>query len=300
MEAIRNFEDLIDCLRLRGDRKRVAIVWAGDDHTQSSVNRALEAGFISAIFIGCRKEVEENSVLMRHRDYITFVDANDCDEAAAIAVKMIRNGEADILMKGMLNTDNLLRAVLNKEYGMLPKGNVLTHISCAHIPHYPRLLFFTDAAVIPYPTEEQRAKQLGYLAYVARALGVKEPKIAMIHCTEKVDERHFPFTASYVRLKERAQAGEFGPCIVDGPFDVKSSCNYESMKTKHIDSPIHGEADALLFPDIISANTFYKTITLFTSCTTAAVLQGTMAPVVVPSRGDSIMSKYYSLALAVL
>ncbi|MDE6308963.1 MAG: phosphate butyryltransferase [Muribaculaceae bacterium] len=300
MEAIKNFDELIDHLRIRGNRKRVAVVWPEDQATQMAVSRALEVGFIDSVMVGCKEQCLSNKVLMRHSDNITFVEAADSDEAAAKAVKLVRDGNADILMKGMLNTDNLLRAILNKEYGILPKGNVLTHITASEIPAYPKLLFFSDSAVIPYPTLDQRAAQIKYLAYVARAFGIAQPKIALLHCSEKVDERHFPFTVGFKELIARACNGEFGPCIVDGPMDVKTACSYKSMLKKHIESPINGEADALLFPDIEAANMFYKTIGLFCGASTAAVLQGTVAPVVLPSRGDSIMSKLYSLALAAL
>ena len=300
MERIKNFDELIDHLRMRGDRKRVAIVWPSDVNTRLAVNRALEAGFISAIMVGCRKECEEDRVLMRHSANIDFVEAEDCDDAARKAVALVHAGKADILMKGMLNTDNLLRAVLNKEDGILPKGKVLTHITVADIPGFPRLLFFSDPAVIPYPKLEQRASQIGYLAYAAHAFGIDEPKIAMLHCSEKVDTRHFPQTADYVELKERAAKGEFGKIILDGPLDLKTSCSLESLKKKHLTSPINGEADCLLFPDIESANMFYKAITLFCHAQTGAVLQGTMASVVLPSRGDTVASKFYSLALAAL
>ncbi len=300
MDAIKNFEELIDHLRLRGDRKRVAVVWGSDEYTQKSVMLALEAGFIEAVFVGCREAVEQNNVLMRHQEHISFVQADDSDEAASKAVEMVHRGEADILMKGMLNTDNLLRAVLNKETGILPRGNVLTHITVASFFSYPKLLFFTDSAVIPYPTQEQRAQQIRYITYAARCFGIDTPKVALIHCSEKVQEKHFPFTAGYAELISRANDGAFGSCLVDGPMDVKCACSAEAVAKKGLQSPIGGEADCLVFPDIEAGNMFYKSLTLFAHAETAAVLQGTLCPVVLPSRGDSKLSKFYSLALAAL
>jgi len=159
-------------------------------------------------------------------------------------------------------------------------------------------LFFTDAAVIPCPTREQRIEQVRYVAGLCRAFGVEEPKIALIHCSEKVNEKHFPFTVEYRELVQMAKDGEFGKCIVDGPLDVKTSCNLHSMETKGINSPIHGEADAVIFPDIQAGNVFYKTLTLWAKAETAGILQGPSAPVVTPSRSDSGECKYYSLAVA--
>ena len=283
MTNIKNFNDLISHLVKRGTRKRVAIVWAADESTQYAAIRALNDGFIDAIFVGCREQLEQLELLKPHAEHITYVDTDDKDQAAALAVQMVRDGKADVLMKGLINTDNLLRAVLNKETGILPKGHVLTHVTTAQIP---------------CPTREQRIEQVRYVANLCRAFGVAEPKIALIHCSEKVNEKHFPFTVEYRELVQMCQDGEFGPCIVDGPLDVKTSCNLHSMETKGINSPIHGEADAVIFPDIQAGNVFYKTLTLWANAETAGILQGPSAPVVTPSRSDSGECKYYSLAVA--
>ncbi len=300
METIRSFEDMVVHLAQRGGRKRVAIVWAADQYSQESVIRALQVGFIDAIFVGCQKEVEGNPRLMKYENHIEFVEAADRDEAARISVRMVREGKADILMKGLINTDNLLHVVLDKETGILPRGNVLTHITASQLPEYDKMLFFTDSAVIPYPTQEQRIQQIRYMVYVCHALGIEEPKISLIHCTEKVNEKYFPFTLGYKEIIKMAENGDFGRCIVDGPLDLKTSVSPESMRIKGINSPIGGEADALIFPDIEAANVFYKSITLFLGVETAGVLQGTMAPVVLPSRSDSKLCKFYSLALAAI
>jgi phosphate butyryltransferase len=300
METIKSFEDMVIHLAQRNDRKRVAVVWAADRNSQVSVARALEIGFIEAIFVGCQAEVEANESIMRYASHVSFIPADDRDEAARISVKLVRDGGADILMKGLINTDNLLHVVLNKETGILPRGHVLTHITAARLPEYEKLLFYSDSAVIPYPTQDQRIQQIRYMLYVCRALGIEEPKISLIHCTEKVNEKYFPFTVGYREIVGMAERGEFGRCIIDGPLDLKTSVSPESMRIKGIKSPIGGDADALIFPDIEAANVFYKSITLFLGVETAGVLQGTMAPVVLPSRSDSKLCKFYSLALAAI
>ena len=202
-----------------------------------------------------------------------------------------------MLMKGIINTDNLLRAVLNKEHGLLPKGNVLSHITVAEIPTYNKLLFFSDAAVIPSPTMNHFEAMIRYNVDVCRKMGISAPRVALVHCTEKVNEK-FPFTLDYVALKEKAEAGEFGEMFLDGPMDVKTACDSHSGEVKGISSPVVGHADMIIFPNIIAANTFYKTLSLFGDANMAGMLQGTTAPVVVPSRADSGTSKFYSLALA--
>ena len=229
-----------------------------------------------------------------------YIDGDDKEACARQAVALCRNGEADILMKGLINTDVLLRAILDKEKGIIRPGHVLTHVAMAEIPKYEKLLFFTDAAVIPVPTPAQRRQQIHYMNYVCHAMGIEEPRISLIHCAEKVSAKAFPYTTDYLEIIAEAQTGCFGHCIIDGPLDLKTSLDAVSLHEKGIHSIIDGQADALIFPDIVAGNVFYKTLTLFAYAKTAGVLQGTLCPCVVSSRADSPDSKYYSLALAAL
>jgi phosphate butyryltransferase len=230
----------------------------------------------------------------------TAITGDNPDEAAARAVAMAREGKADVIMKGQVNTDNLLRAVLNKETGILPKGRVLTHVTCAQLPVYDKLIFCTDVAVIPHPTAEQREEQLKYMLSLMRYFGIEEPRVGLINCTEKVNEKHFPFTVEYKALIAKAQTGAFGRCIIDGPLDLKTCFSPEALHKKGIDSPLEGHADGIIFPDIQAGNVFYKTITAFCHAETAAMLCGPQVPVVLPSRGDTPENKFLSLALASL
>ncbi len=298
MESIKNFNELIAHLAQGGKRKKVAVVCASDESTQGAVFMALKSDIIDAVFVGCTQQVRSNDDAARYADHITYVEAEDPDDAAAKAVALVREGKADILMKGMINTDNLLHAVLNKETGILPKGRVLTHVTVAQLPAYHKLLVFTDAAVIPYPTQEQRVEQVRYTTALCHALGIQTPKVALIHCSEKVSQKAFPFTVGYKDIIDMAGQGEFGPCVIDGPLDLKTSLDQHALEKKGIASPLNGEADVLVFPDIEAGNVFYKTITLLAGADTAGILQGPLAPVVLASRGDSKESKFYSLAAA--
>jgi len=295
METIRNFDELVTHLSNRTERRRVAVVCPNDESTQYAVCRALDEGIVDAILVGCNAEAK--GVFAKYSN-VEYVEADDADDAARKAVGLVREGKADVLQKGLLNTDNLLHAVLNKETGILPKGRVLTHLTCAQIPGHDRFLFFTDAAVIPHPTAEQRVEQLKYTLETCRAMGNEEPRVGLINCTEKVNEKFFPFTIEYKELIARVEAGEFGRCIVDGPLDLKTCLSPEALHKKGINSPLEGKADAVIFPDIQAGNVFYKTITLFCGASCAGILRGPLCPVVLPSRGDSKMSKFYSLALA--
>ena len=292
MKAIENFEELIAYLSGGFEPKRVAVVCPYDDGTLEAVERAKEAGFIKPIFVGDPKLI---GPAMKD---VTRLKATDEVDAAAKAVQLVHEGMADILMKGMLNTDDLLRAVLNKQTGILQEGRIVTHLTCAELPEYDKLLFMSDVAVIPQPTEEQRKQQLKYLLRLCRSFGIKKPGVALVNCSEKVDEKHFPHTVEYKRLVDEAAKGKYGECIVDGPLDLKTSLSGKALRKKGLHSPLRGHADALIFPDIQSGNVFYKTITLFCRATTAAVLAGPDVPVVLTSRADDADSKFYSLALA--
>ena len=278
MQAIKTLNDMTRFLQERRKRKRVAVICANDASTRYAVEKGREMGFIDPV----------------------YVDGDDKADSARRAVAMVRSGEADILMKGLVNTDVVLRAILDKETGILRPGHVLTHVAMAEIPKYDKLLLFTDAAVIPVPTKEQRRQQIHYVNYVCRALGIEEPRIALIHCAEKVSEKTFPYTKDYLEIIALAQSGYFGRCIIDGPLDLKTSLDAVSLREKGIHSAIGGEADALIFPDIVAGNVFYKTLTLFAYARTVGVLQGTQCPVVLPSRSDTPESKYHSLALAAI
>ena len=249
--------------------------------------------------IGDSAILEKYPALKQYPDYVKTIHIEDSDEAAREAVRIVREGGADILMKGIINTDNLLHAILDKEKGLLPKGKILTHLAVMEIPTYHKLLFFSDAAVIPRPTLQQRIELIWYAICTCRHFGIEQPRVALIHCTEKVSAK-FPHSLDYVNIVELAEAGEFGNVIIDGPLDVRTSCEQASGDIKGIVSPINGQADVLIFPNIESGNAFYKSVSLFANAEMAGLLQGPICPVVLPSRSDSGLSKYYSIAMACL
>lgn len=299
MEPIRTFEELTSHLKKQSRRKRVAVVWAKDSHTEYAIGRALKEGIADFVLVGDSAVVDQYPVLKEYADRVETIHVDDPDEAARQAVNIARAGQVDVLMKGSINTDNLLKAILNKEEGLLPKGRVLTHLAMTEIPTYHKLLCFTDAAVIPYPTLEQRVAMIEYAVDTCRKMGVERPRVGLIHFTEKVNPK-FPNSTDYVELKKMADEGRFGDVIMDGPFDVRTACDVEGGELKGIDSPVGGEADILVFPNIESGNVFYKTISLFGKAEMAGLLQGPTCPVVVSSRSDSGLSKYNSLAMACL
>ena len=301
MNPIVDFKALPERLRSIGQRVTVAVASPADPHTEEVIERSVKEDFAQFILVAvASKQSIAQRLADEYPDHVSVITADDDDDAARRAVEEVRQARADVLMKGSLNTDNLLRAVLNKEHGILVKGNVLTHIAVAEIPGLNRLLLFSDAAVIPFPTTEQLDAVTAYITQTWRTItGGTRPRVALTHCTEKTSEK-FPITISYKAIKEYAADGRYGDVCVDGPMDVKTACDTESGAIKGISSPVAGNADILIFPDIEAGNTFYKTVTLFAHATVAGMLAGTTAPVVVTSRADSADSKFYSLAVACL
>ena len=210
---------------------------------------------------------------------------------------MVREGKAQAIMKGIVNTDVVSRAVLNKEEGLLPKGNVITHIAAMKIPCYHKLLFVTDVAVIPYPTLEQRKAMINYAITLCKVYGIEQPKVALLHCTEKVSPK-FPITEDYVTIIEECRNGLLGNTIIDGPIDLKCAIDKEAALIKKLDSPVAGDSDVLVMPDIQAGNVFYKTITTVTDAELAVGLQGAACPISITSRSDSALTKFNSLAMA--
>lgn len=299
MNAIQNFDQLINRLHKQQSHKRVAVVCPHDPHTEYVITRSLREGIAEFILLTTNEFLTSvQRIKMLFPEQVEIYTASDSDAAAKLGVSLIKEHQADVLMKGTLNTDNLLRAVLDKQNGLLPEGAVLSHLTAAKIPNYNKILFFSDVAVIPRPTLEQYRAMLNYDLAICRKLGIEEPRVALIHCTEKSNEK-FPHTISYAVLKEEAGKGVFGNVYIDGPMDVKSACDQHSAEVKGMaQSPVCGQAELLIFPNIEAGNTFYKTISLFAGAEMAGILTGTIAPVVVSSRADSNESKYYSLILA--
>lgn len=294
-----SFANIINLLHKQKGHKRVAVVCPDDEHTEYVITRSLQEGIADFVLIAQEGHTTRTErIQLLHPEGTEVLTAATQEEAAGMGVALVREGRADVLMKGTINTDKLLRAVLNKEHGLLPQGRVLSHVTAAQIPTYHKLLLFSDAAVIPQPSLEQMESILACNIGICHRLGIEEPRVALIHCNEKENEK-FPHTLSYRTIKERqSRDGRYGKALIGGPMDVKTACDMHSGMVKGIQSPVVGNADVLLFSNIEAGNTFYKTLSLFAHADMAGMLTGTVAPVVLPSRADSDESKYYSLVLA--
>ncbi len=295
------FEQIFEELRSRGARKRMVAAWGVDSHTIAAASKAIDLGLADVILVGdenlITKACAEEGVDMQK---FTIVHNPNELQAVAQAVQMIREGQGDFLMKGLCSTDKFLRAILNKETGLLPPKGTLTHCTTLEIPSYHKLLFVGDVAVIPAPDIKQKQIIMECLVKTAKAVGVETPKVALIAATEQVLASQ-PATIDAALLAKMADRGQIKGCIADGPLALDVAIDQESVEIKGLISPVAGDADCLLFPNIESGNVFYKANSkLVSGVRQAGILVGAKVPCVLSSRADSIDTKLNSIAIAAM
>ena len=295
------FEQIFEELRSRGSRKRMIAAWGVDSHTVAAASKAIDLGLADVTLVG-----DENLIAQACKEEnidpskFTLVHNPVELQAVAQAVQMIREGQGDFLMKGLCSTDKFLRAILNKETGLLPPKGTLTHCTTLEIPSYHKLLFVGDVAVIPAPDIKQKQIIMECLVKTAKAVGVKTPKVALIAATEQVLSSQ-PATIDAALLAKMADRGQIKGCIADGPLALDVAIDQESVQIKGLVSPVAGDADCLLFPNIESGNVFYKANSkLVQGVRQAGILVGAKVPCVLSSRADSIDTKLNSIAIAAM
>jgi phosphate butyryltransferase len=226
------------------------------------------------------------------------IHITDDEQAVFEAVQLFRHGEVQLIMKGLVSTATLLKAVLNKETGVPHPSRILSHVAVFESPLDRRLMIMTDPGVNIAPTLQRKVDILKNALDVARKLGMEEPKAAILAATEKINYPAMPATLDGDILTKMARQGEFGNARVLGPLSLDLAVSREAAATKRFDDPVAGNADILLTPNIEAGNVLYKSLSTLSGCTMAAVVVGSRVPVVVPSRGDSDASKFHSIALA--
>ncbi len=297
---MKHLSEIVEAARLHG-RKRLAVAYGQDSHTIEAVYDAYVEGLVEPILYGDRivietvcKDLNIDSSVFR------IIDEKTDTKAAALAAAAVAHGEADVLMKGMLPTDKYMRAILNKELGLVPPKGLLSHVSVFEWSGYHKLLLASDIAIIPLPEFKQKVQQIGYLCKVANVLGIDVPKIGCVAPSEQV----LPASVSSsegAMLAKMADRGQLGNVIVDGPLSLDVALFKEVADHKKVKgSTVAGDVDALLFPNIESGNVFFKSVSHLAGGEIAAIVMGAKVPCVLTSRGDSAASKKYSIALACL
>ena len=275
--------------------------WAVDEHTIEACAKATQLGFVKVTLVGDEALISKTCQQLGI-DTGMFEIVNEPVELKAVAkaVQLVHDGQGDVLMKGLCSTDKFLRAILNKETGLLPPKGLLSHVGVIENPNYHKLIFLTDMAVIPAPDFRQKVKLAGFVTSVAHSFGIAKPKIAFIAASEQMLDS-MPACVEGAMLAKMCDRGQIKGCIGDGPLALDVAIDEESVQIKKLVSPVAGDADCLLFPNIESANVFWKTNSkLAVGVRQAGMLVGTSAPCVLASRADSVDTKLNSIAEAVM
>ncbi|MGE6594450.1 phosphate butyryltransferase [Bacillus proteolyticus] len=280
-------------------KKTVAVAVAEDHEVIEAVAKAIKLQLAQFRLYGNQEKIM--GMLQEHglqtSEHIEVIAVKSSAEAAELSVKAVRNGEADVLMKGNIPTANILKAVLNKEWG-LRKGSVLSHVAAFEVPNYDRLIFVADAAMNIAPDVTQKAAIIQNTVEVARAIGIDLPKVAPIAAVEVVNPA-MQATIDAAMLTQMNRRGQIKNCVVDGPLALDNAVSQIAAEHKGIVSDVAGKADILLVPTIEAGNVLYKSLVYFADAKVGAMIAGAKAPIVLTSRADSAETKVYSLALAV-
>lgn len=295
---IRNFNDVLKFAKERGP-KTIAVACAQDAEVLMAIEDAKKMGIVDAILVGDKEKIEEiaNEKAIDLSKY-EIIDIKDLSEASLKAVELVSSGKAHIVMKGLVDTSIILKAVLNAEVG-LRTGNVLSHVAVFDVLGYDRLFFVTDAAMNIAPDLNAKKQIIENASTVAHALDIEEPKVAVICAKEKVNPK-MPATVDAAELEKMNKNGEIKGCVVGGPFALDNAVSLEAAKHKGIDHLVAGLADILMVPTIEAGNVLYKSLVFLSDTKNAGIIVGAKAPIVLTSRADSEETKLNSIALGVL
>jgi len=287
--------------QLKGDKKVVlSVAAAHDEEVLLAIQSAVDKDIITPILIGDENKIREISKEIKFDlNGIKIIQKDTIEECAEAAVKLVSSKEADFVMKGLLDTSVILKAVLNKEWG-LRTDSLLSHVMVYEIPTYDKLLVTTDGGMNIAPDYDQKVKILKNAIEATKPLGLEEIKVACLAAKEKVNPK-MPATVDAKALQEAGERGEFGEgVIVEGPLAFDLAVSKDAAKIKGFESRVAGETDIMLMPTIEVGNGIGKTLTYFAGGKSAGIIMGAKAPIVLVSRADSHESKLYSIAYGAL
>lgn len=292
------FDDLALAHPLAGHPQRCVVAGAADEHALDAVMRAARAGYLTPVLVGAKAATEAVLEGLEVVEPYALVDCPEGTNPAESAVELVRDGQADFILKGHLQTSDLLRPVLNKQTGLNDRG-FITHFGLMQIHGYHKLLAMSDAAVIPHPTLEDKAKIIGVCTEALRALGIARPVVAALCPAETVSPK-VPETVEAAELAAMGERGELGDCVVVGPISYDLATSREAAQIKGYESPYAGDVDMLLVPQMVTGNVMSKIWNADERNTLAGCLLGARVPVALTSRSASMKEKLTSLLLCSL
>ena len=291
----RNFKELSNTLS-DGEPKTLVVAAAHDEHTLEAVYTAAETLPMRYILVGDREKIMKISGQFgKTPNAQDILDAGDSVDCACKSVNIIREGKGNVLMKGILETGTLLKAVLDRENGIRGTGT-MSHLAILNVPGYPKLVSITDSGMIPHPTLEQKVEMVRNAISFYRRLGVHQPKIAVLAATETVSDK-MPETLDAAELQAMCTRNELGECILEGPLSFDIAISRESAAIKKHPSKISGEVDIFLVPCITTGNVMCKGLLYWGGATMAGCILGAKVPIVLVSRGATAKEKQLSIML---
>lgn len=293
---IRNFDELIAQIKNDTDKKTVVVAAADDEHTLEGIHTAMNSGLIKAVLIGCGERIRSIIKSEGFNIDAPVIDISDEQKAAEKAVSMVREGKADFLMKGKLQTATLLKEVVNKETG-LNQGKIMSHVGLFEIPTYHKLVVITDGGMVLHPDLAQKKAILENAVDTLKRIGVECPKAAVMAGAEVVNPKARE-SIDADEIKKMYLSGEIKGCLVEGPISYDLAMSREAAEIKGYVSPVAGDADILLMPSMSTGNLVAKALTVSGGAKMAGVIVGAKAPVVVVSRSASSEEKFLSLVFA--
>jgi len=294
---IKNFDELINEVKKSG-KKRLTIAIPYEVEDLKAIKFAKDEGIIEPILIGKKDEIKKYYDKAEISLDAEIVEENDYYKAIELSVTMVREGKADLLMKGLVKTPELLHAVLDKEKG-IRKEKVLSHVGVLQCSRYPKLIIMSDGGMVIAPNLEQKVEILKNALFVAKALNIEMPKVALLSAIEIVNP-DMPSTLDAALITVMAKRGQIKGAIVDGPLAFDNAISKWAAEVKGIKSEVSGDADVFIVPNIEAGNIFFKILNYLSDGFSAGIVIGAKAPVILPSRSDSKESKYYSIALGCL
>ncbi len=291
-----SFDEIISAVKARRNKKRCAVVAAESDHTLEAVLEAYSSGIIEPVLIGNESMIKEYLERMAGgAGKITIISASTDEESAQKAVDLVHAGKADCLMKGRLETATLMRAVISDK--KMRTGNIMSAMAVLELPAYHKILAMTDGGITLFPDLNQKRMIMENALGALRSLGVSCPKVAILAAVERVNPK-IPDTVDAAELKKMNERGEIKGCIIDGPMQLDAACSAEAARLKGVDSPIAGDPDLLLWPDITSGNLAGKAITMFGRAKSGICILGAKVPIIAASRAASAQEKFLSIVVA--
>jgi phosphate acetyltransferase len=295
---ITRLQELVE-LAMENPPTRVAVAAAAHKLVLQSVQRAVDQGLIIPLLVGREEDIRAQAAAIDWKLPDEWIIATPTNRAAADeAVALVRKGEAQVLMKGYLHTDEMLHAVLRHETG-LRTDRLLSHVFVLEVPTYHKLLLITDAAINITPDISQKAAITQNAVDLARRLGVERPKVAALSSVETINP-NIPSTVHAACLSKMAERGQIKGAIVDGPLAFDNAISAEAARDKGIASPVAGDVDVVVVPDLDAGNILSKNLEYLASAKMAGIVMGASAPVVLTSRSDPPRARVFSLALASL